>query len=122
MKRISLKAALAVATLAFLAACADSAPLSPPLAGAPASASQAPEQVMDGEIIVRLADNVDASAVAQDNGLVLAQAMRPARFFVLRGDAGTERARARLLLRDNRVLYAEPNYLRKPPTINPKLG
>ena len=121
MKRTSLKAAVAAATLAFLAACADSAPLSPPLAGAPASASQAPEEVMDGEIIVRLADNTDATTVAQDNGLVVAQSMRAARFYVLRGDAGSERARARLLLRDNRVLYAEPNYLRKPTAINPNL-
>src|SRR6185503_10061957 len=44
-----------------------------------------------------------------------------ARFFVLRGATGAERGRARLLLRDSRVLYAEPNYLRKPTTINPNL-
>jgi subtilisin family serine protease len=76
---------------------------------------------MDGEIIVRLADNADPATVAQDNGLVVAQSMRSPNLFVLRGNAGAERARARLLLRDNRVLYAEPNYLRKTTTINPNL-
>src|SRR3954471_3962119 len=121
MTRPLFKASVAAAILAFLAACADSAPLSPALAGAPASTSKAPEEVMDGEVIVRLADDADPATVASDNGMQLAQAMRPARFFVLRGDAGTERGRARLLLRDRRVLYAEPNYLRKPTTINPKL-
>ena len=121
MTRTPLQAAVAAATLAFLAACADSAPLSPPLAGTPAALSQAPEEVMDGEIIVRLADDADAATVAQDNGLQLAQAMRPARFFVLRGAAGAELRRARLLLRDSRVVYAEPNYLRKPTAINPNL-
>ena len=121
MIRTPLKAAAAAATLAFFAACADSAPLSPPIAGAPASASQAPEEVMDGEVIVRLANDADAATVARDNGMEVAQAMRPARFFVLRGAAGAERGRARLLLRDTRVLYAEPNYLRKPTAINPKL-
>jgi serine protease len=121
MTRTPLQAAVAAATLAFLAACADSAPLSPPLAGAPASLSRAPEEVMDGEIIVRIADNADAATVAQDNGLQVSQAMRPARFFVLRGSAGGELRRARLLLRDARVEYAEPNYLRKPTAINPNL-
>jgi serine protease len=121
MTRTPLKAAVAAATLAFLAACADSAPLSPPLAGAPASASQAPEEVMDGEIIVRLADDADPASVARDNGLELAQSMGSARLFVLKGSAGAERGRARLLLRDQRVLYAEPNYLRKPTTINSNL-
>ena len=121
MTRTPLKAAVAAATLAFLAACADSAPLSPPVAGLAAATSQAPEEVMDGEIIVRLADDADAATVAQDNGMQFAQAMRPARMFVLRGTAGNELSRARLLLRDRRVLYAEPNYLRKTNAINPKL-
>src|SRR3954467_10816977 len=104
MTRISLKAAVAATAIAFLGACADGAPLSPALSGAPASTSQAPEEVMDGEVIVRLADDADPATVARDNGMEFAQAMRPARFFVLRGDAGTERGRARLLLRDRRVL------------------
>ena len=121
MNRTPLKAAAAAAMLAFFAACSDSAPLSPALAGAPASTSQAPEEVMDGEIIVRLADDADPATVARDNGMEFAQSMRPARMFVLRGSAGAERPNARLLRRDVRVLYAEPNYLRKPTAINPKL-
>ena len=120
MNRTPLKAAVAAATLAFLAACADSAPLSP-VAGAPASTSQAPEEVMDGEIIVRLADDASPSTVARDNGMEVAAAMRPAKFYVLRGTTGTERAHARAILRDPRVLYAEPNYLRKATTIDSRL-
>jgi len=121
MTRTPLKAAAAAATLAFIAACSDSAPLSPALAGSPASTSQAPEEVMEGEIIVRLADDADPSTVARENGMEVAQAMRPARTYLLRGTIGSERPNARMLRRDLRVLYAEPNYLRKPTAINPKL-
>jgi serine protease len=121
MKRTPLMAA-AAATLALAAACADSAPLSPEIAGTPASASQAPEDVMEGEIIVRLAGDADANTVARDNGLEVVQSLRANRQFVLRGGVGVERRTARLLsANDPRILYAEPNYLRKPTAINPKL-
>jgi subtilisin family serine protease len=76
---------------------------------------------MEGEFIVRLADDADPAVVARDNGLQVAQALRSDRAFVLRGGIGGERARARLLTRDARILYAEPNYLRKPTTVNPNL-
>ena len=121
MTRTPLKAAIAAASLAFMAACGDSAPLAPAPAGSPAALSQAPEEVMDGEIIVRLADDANPADVARDNGMEFAQTLAPARLFVLRGSAGGELGRARLLRRDTRVLYAEPNYLRKPTEINPKL-
>jgi subtilisin family serine protease len=112
--------AAAAATLALVSACADSAPLAPELAGSPASTSQSVEQIMEGEIIVRLADAADPSLVARDNGLEVTRALR-GRNFVLRGVAGGERSSAILLRRDTRVVYAEPNYLRKPTTINPNL-
>lgn len=121
MTRTPLKAAIGAATLALVAACSDSAPLSPELSGSPASLSQAPEEVMDGEFIVQLADDADAASVARDNGLQVVEALRSNRAFVLRGASGGERARARLLVRDARILYAEPNYLRKPTTVNPNL-
>jgi subtilisin family serine protease len=113
--------AAAAATLALLAACSDSAPLSPEIGGAPASLSQATENVMEGEFIVRFASDADPAAVARENGLEVAQALHANREFVLRGAAGNERARARLLQRDLRIVYAEPNYLRQPTTINPNL-
>lgn len=122
MTRTPLKAAAAAATLAFIAACSDSAPLSPALAGSTASAAQgAPDQVMAGEVIVRVADDADASAVARNHGMEVSQALVPAHLFVMRGAAGAERAHARQLSQDSRVLYAEPNYLRQPTTINPNL-
>jgi serine protease len=120
MNRTPLMAA-AAASLALAVACADSAPLSPELAGTPASASQAVEQVMDGEIIVKLADGADATGVARDNGMEVVQALRSDRSFVLRGATGAERSMARSIRRDARVVYAEPNYLRKTTTINPNL-
>jgi len=88
MARPPLMAAAAAASLAFVAACSDSVPLSPELAGAPASLSQAPEEVMEGEFIVRLADDADPAVVARDNGLQVAQALRSNRAFVLTGLRG----------------------------------
>ena len=120
MKRTPLLAAVA-ATLALVAACADNAPLSPEVGGSPASAAQAVEQVMDGEIIVRLADGADPALVARDNGLEVTQSLRASRSFVLRGATGGEKSMARLVRRDVRVVYAEPNYLRQTTTINPNL-
>jgi serine protease len=121
MTRTPLKAAVAAATLAFLTACSDSVPLSPAAAGTPASTSQAADDVMPGEIIVRLADGADATTVARNHGLEVAEAMRPARLFVMRGAAGVERSHARQLSADAGVLYAEPNYLRQPTAINANL-
>jgi subtilisin family serine protease len=121
MTRTPLKAAAAAATLAFLAACSDSVPLSPVAAGSPASASQAADDIMDGEVIVRLADGVDASAVARNHGMEVSQSMRPAKMFVMRGAMGAERSHARQLSSDPAVLYAEPNYLRQATAINPNL-
>lgn len=120
MKRTPLMAA-AAATLALVAACADNAPLSPEVGGSPASAAQAVEQIMDGEIIVRLADGADPALVARDNGLEVTQSLRASRSFVLRGAIGGEKSMARLVRRDTRVVYAEPNYLRQTTTINPNL-
>lgn len=119
MNRTPLMAA-AAATLALVSACADSAPLAPELSGSPASTSQAVEQIMDGEIIVRMADDADPTLVARDNGLQVTQALR-GRNFVLRGAAGGERSAAMMIRRDQRVVYAEPNYLRQPTTIDSRL-
>lgn len=119
MNRTPLMAA-AAATLALVSACADSAPLAPELSGSAASTSQAVEQIMDGEIIVRMADDADPTLVARDNGLQVTQALR-GRNFVLRGAAGGERSAAMMIRRDQRVVYAEPNYLRQPTTIDSRL-
>jgi subtilisin family serine protease len=120
MNRIS-RLAVATATVLLAAACAENAPLAPELVGSPAGLSRAPEEVVEGEFIVRLADNAEASAVARENNLQVAETLEPARHFVMRGSAGNERARALQLRRDPRIVYAEPNYLRKPTLINGNL-
>jgi subtilisin family serine protease len=112
--------AAAAASLAFLAAC-DNATLSPEVTGGGSSRSQAAEQVMDGEVIVKMNDGADVTSVARDHGLAVAKGLRLQRTFVVRGAAGNERAMAASLRGDARVAYAEPNYLRQPTTINPKL-
>jgi subtilisin family serine protease len=76
---------------------------------------------MPGEIIVSMRDGADVSDVARDHGLALGVAGYANSFFVLRGQAGNERALAAQLGGDARVAYAEPNYLRQPTTISPNL-
>jgi subtilisin family serine protease len=115
--------ALAVAAL-VLAACSDT-PSSPraaaPQGPASFSAAQAAEQVMSGEVIVKLRGGADIDAVAKAHGLAVGYAGYKNSFHVLRGNAGNEHANAAVLRGDDRVEYAEPNYLREPTTINPNL-
>src|SRR4051812_15582269 len=120
MTRTPLMAA-AAASLAFLAACADTAPLSPEVAGSSSSRSQAADQVMEGQVIVKVADDNDFSAVAREHGLAVGEALGLKHLYVMHGAIGREHANAAALRGDNRVLYAEPNYLRQPTTINPNL-
>ena len=81
----------------------------------------APEQVMAGEVIVRVRDGADVDAVAREHGLALGEAGYRNSFVIMRGAAGVENANANALRGDARVQYAEPNYLRQPTTINSNL-
>jgi subtilisin family serine protease len=117
---------VALALAAFvLAACQDTETTAPTLAAAsrPASFSMqgAPEQVMSGEMIVRVRDDADVAAVAREHGLALGEAGYRNSFVIMRGAAGVEHANANALRGDARVQYAEPNYLRQPTAINPNL-
>jgi len=118
---------LGLALVAFvLAACQDlPTTTSPSLAAAarPASFSMqgAPEQVMAGEVIVRVRDGADVASVAGEHGLSLGEAGYRNSFVIMRGAAGGEQANANALRGDARVQYAEPNYLRQPTAINPNL-
>lgn len=120
MKRTPLMVA-AAAALVFVASCADTSPLAPVASSSSAAASRAADEVYDGQVIVKLADDADVASVARDNGLAVAGTMRENRAFVLRGAVGNEHAAARLLRADARVVYAEPDYLRQTTTINPNL-
>jgi serine protease len=108
-----------------LAACSE-APTTPAseneLSGPAAFAVQAAaEQVMEGEVIVKVRDGADVSAVARAHGLALGAAGYGNAFHIMRGNAGSERANAAGLRGDDRVEYAEPNYLRQPTAIDPRL-
>jgi subtilisin family serine protease len=83
--------------------------------------STGPEQVMPGEVVVKLKAGVDAATVGRAHGLALAQRGYQDAFVVLRGAVGAERSAAAALVQDARVVYAEPNYLRQPTAINPNL-
>jgi serine protease len=119
---------LALAAVAFgLAACSDES-VQPDSSNAPADVSlqglrvsTGPEQVMPGEVIVKLKAGADADAVGRAHGLALGQRGYKDAFVVLKGAAGAERSTAAKLAQDSRVEYAEPNYLRQPTAINPNL-
>jgi subtilisin family serine protease len=83
--------------------------------------SRGPEQVMGGEVIVKLKDVATANAVAREHGLAAGEHGYKDAFVVMRGAIGSENANANSLKSDSRVQYAEPNYLRTADAINPAL-
>jgi serine protease len=122
MTRVSV-ALLTGAALA-VAACSDnpSQPGAPAAGPAFATARVAgPEQVVPGEVIVKLEAGATADAVARGRGLGVGEHGYRDAFVILRGAAGSERANAAALRRNAGVVYAEPNYLRQPTAINPNL-
>jgi serine protease len=117
-------AALAVASLA---ACSE-APISPndgpdaPEAiSLSANVGGGQEQVMAGEVIVKLSDIDDAADVGRAHGLAIGERGYKDAFVIMRGNAGAEHANANALKADSRVEYAEPNYLRQPDVIDSRL-
>jgi serine protease len=118
--------ALGALTLALaLSACADTADftapsLDPPVTSLSFSIQQA-ERVVPGRILVGLRSDADASGVAQSFGVDLAETGRSGRYRVMRGAAGSERAIAARMGSDDRVLWAEPDFLRQPTAIDPRL-
>jgi subtilisin family serine protease len=123
MSRIRTTAA-AVLALAATAACSDGSDrtlgptLDQPLSAAP---SRAAEEVMPGEVLVKFKPGASATQVGGAYGLRLSRAGYQSAFSVMQAQAGQERAMAEALRADPRVEWAEPNYLRKPNTINPNL-
>ena len=112
-----------IPAVALVAACADqptpfednASKVSPQM-----SASSA-EKVEAGEVIVKMRDGADAEEVGKAHGMSVKEHGYGNRFAVLRGNAGAEHANARALKLDARVEYAEPNYLRQPTAIDPRL-
>jgi serine protease len=122
-----LRPLLLAAVVAGVAACSDDA-VQPDSNSTPADfslrglrVSTGPEQVMPGEVIVRLKAGADAATVGKAHGLTLSGRGYKDAFVVLKGAIGAEHAAAAALARDARVAYAEPNYLRQPTAINSNL-
>lgn len=119
-------AGITAIAVASLAACSD-APNSPKVMDASeapvlaANVSGGPEQVMAGEVIVKLNDVASAAAVANAHGLSVGEHGYKDAFVIMRGNSGAERANANALRGDSRVEYAEPNYLRQIDTIKSEL-
>ena len=82
---------------------------------------QQPEQVVPGRVVVKLADGVSAAVLAAAHGLAVERRAPRDAFVVLQGPAGEELALATRLARDPRVVWAEPDYLRQPTAIDPRL-
>lgn len=115
----------AVFALAALAACSDTA-VDPAAAPAeqqlvPLATVQAVESVVPGEVLVKMRGGGSVEELAVRHGAVLARMGHRSSFGVLRVGAGGERAFASRLEQDERVEYAEPNYLRQPDVIDPRL-
>ena len=118
---------LLATVVAGVAACSDDA-VQPDTNSTPADlslrglrVSTGPEQVMPGEVIVKLKAGVDAAALGKAHGLALGARGYKDAFVVLKGAVGAEHSAAAALGKDARVVYAEPNYLRQPTAINPNL-
>ncbi|HEX2723644.1 MAG TPA: S8 family serine peptidase [Gemmatimonadaceae bacterium] len=118
-------AGLAAIAVASLAACSDAPDAvignepEPPQSVALSNGAQG-EQVMAGEVLVKVKNGVDVADVARGRGLSVGEHGYREAFVILRGAAGAEHANANALKSDSRVEWAEPNYLRRP-TVDPKL-
>lgn len=121
-----MSAGITALAVASLAACSESSlsPANTPAApDAPVFSAnvRGPEQVMPGEVIVKLDDASAATAVASAHGLSVGEHGYRDAFVIMRGALGAERANAAALKRDSRIEYAEPNYLRQVDAINSNL-
>ena len=108
-----LGAALAAASTLAIAACSDvpvqpdaaaPAPTSPSLSKAPAI-----DEVVAGEVIVKLKDKASVDVVSKRHGLAKGRTGYRKSFDVLVTGKGSERAAAARHARDPDVEYAEPN-------------
>ena len=86
------------------------------------SMAQAPEQVVPGRVLLRLQAGVSPDAVIRPHGLTISGRGYANAFLILQGAAvGSERAVAARLRADSRVVWAEPDFLRQPIAIDPRL-
>ena len=79
------------------------------------------DRVMPGRVLVKLQPRASEVDLAAAHGLQLESRGQGNAFVVLRGAVGNERAQAARLRVDNRVIWAEPDYLRQTTAIDPRL-
>jgi subtilisin family serine protease len=121
----ALTASLAMLAASLLAACSDTTVSPNPSASIPMDlrlgVSQSDrEDVVPGEVLVKVGDDADVAEVGRGHGLALGRRGLNGAFVVLHGNRGSEVANANSLRGDPRVEWAEPNYLRQK-TVDPKL-
>jgi subtilisin family serine protease len=126
MSRSSLTTVAAAAAALALAACADAplqpagtAPLQPPFLARAADGAE--EAVVAGEVLVKVRDGESLDEVLRPHGSAPQGAGYGSAFAVARAERGNERALAARLAADPRVEFAEPNYIRRVDTIDPRL-
>lgn len=113
-----------LATALFVAACQDTNQLLSPNDPADApqfSVQQQAERVVPGRILARLTDGVDAASVGQATGVAFERMVANGRIAIFNGAVGNERSLAARLGGDDRVVYAEPDFLRQTTAIDPRL-
>jgi serine protease len=120
-----LAAAFAAASALAVVACSD-VPVQPDAAGpapiAPAlSKAPAEDEVVAGEVIVRLKDGASLDAVSTRHGLAKGRSGYAKAYEILLTGRGNERAMAARLSADADVEYAEPNYIRHVDAIDSRL-
>src|SRR3954470_13633238 len=127
MSRVSLQAVAAHTALAgpalSLAACSD-VPVQPDesaLTTRAAVASQGDDEVVAGDVIVALKDGASLDDLVKAHGLGKGAQGFAHKFDIVRTTRGNERAMAARLAKDPRVAYAEPNYIRQPLAVSPRL-
>jgi serine protease len=115
-------AAAAALTLA-VAACSD-APAGPEATATPIPLpmeQRNQDAVVAGEVLVKMKDGESFDALRGVPGLRLSRMGYKSDFAVMGVDRGQERAEAARLEADPRVEWAEPNYIRQPQAIDPRL-
>ena len=120
-----LTTALAAASALAIAACSD-VPVQPdatgPVPSAPAlSKAPAEDEVVAGEVIVKLKENASLDALSARHGLAKGRSGYAKSYEILLTGKGNERAMAARLARDPAVEYAEPNYIRHVDAIDSRL-
>lgn len=79
------------------------------------------EEVVAGEIIVKLKGEASAEAVGGRNGFEIGERGYRDAYVIMRGGSGDEHSNAKKIAADPDVEWAEPNYLRQPTAIDSRL-